>query len=325
MQLSLRLGLFALAELFYTLFHGEGALVQLVVAHESPEVQLCRRCLKLGDLGLVLLVFLELLLKTALPLHGVEAVIAGVELRLAVRYLHTALGHDVEEIAVVADGQHGAAEVENVVLQPLRGAHVEVVSRLVQQEDVRVLEYEPREIHAGLFAAGEQGELAPAHLGGDVEAVGDAVALVVHVVAAEAAKIVRELVIFFEQRLAAVRGHEALELLHSRGHGPQAGVRLAQHVLGGPALGVDGDLAYESHAPPAAYGRRALVGLQLAGEDAEERGLAAAVGAEYTHALPGRDFKGQPVQHRMADLEGFFQVLYAYVSHFSVPARFISI
>ena len=102
-------------------------------------------------------------------------------------------------------------------------------------------------------------------------------------------------------------------------------MRLAQHVLGGPALGVDGDLAYEPHAPAAAYGRRALVGLQLAGEDAEERGLAAAVGAEYAHALPGRDVKGQPVQHRMADLEGFFQVLYAYVSHFSVPARFISI
>ena len=100
---------------------------------------------------------------------------------------------------------------------------------------------------------------------------------------------------------------------------------LPQYVLRRPALGIDGDLTYEPHTSAAAYGRRALVGLQLAGEDAEERGLAAAVGAEDAHTFPGRNFKGQPVQHGVADLKGFFQVLYANISHFSVPARFISI
>ena len=165
--------------------------MQLVVAHEGPEVQLRRRGFQLGYLGLVLLVFLELFLKAALTLHGVEAVVAGVELRAPLRYLHAALGHDVEEIAVVAYGEHGAAEVEDVVLQPLRGAHVEVVSRLVQQEDVRVLKDEPREVHAGLFAAGEQGKLPLPQLGRDIEAVGHAVALMVHVIAAQATEVVR--------------------------------------------------------------------------------------------------------------------------------------
>src|SRR5699024_10781014 len=42
-ELALRLRLFGLAELLYALFHGEGPLVQLVVAHEGPEVQLRRR------------------------------------------------------------------------------------------------------------------------------------------------------------------------------------------------------------------------------------------------------------------------------------------
>ena len=80
---------------------------------------------------------------------------------------------------------------EMCIRDRLRGAHVEVVRRLVQQEDVRVLKDEPREVHAGLFAAGEQGKLPLPQLGRDIEAVGHAVALMVHVIAAQAAEVVR--------------------------------------------------------------------------------------------------------------------------------------
>lgn len=46
-------------ELFHALFDGKRALVQLVVAHEGPEVQLCRRLRELLELGLILFVFLS--------------------------------------------------------------------------------------------------------------------------------------------------------------------------------------------------------------------------------------------------------------------------
>ena len=175
--------------------------MQLVVAHEGPEVQLGGGPLELLYFGLVLLVLAQLLVKTALALHGVETVVAGVELRVPVHYLNAALGHGVQEVAVVADGQHRAAEVQYVVLQPLRGAQVQVVGGLVEKEDVGVLQDEAGQVHARLLAAAELVELALAHRGRDVEAVGHAVALPVHIVPAQAAEVVAEAVVLVEQGL----------------------------------------------------------------------------------------------------------------------------
>src|SRR5699024_10080488 len=144
-------------------------LVQLVVAHEGPEVELRGGLLQLLELGLVLLVFAKLLVEAALPLHGVEAVVARVELRAPVYNLDAALGHGVEEIAVVAYGEHRAAKMGDIVLEPLGGAEVKVVRRLVQKQDVRVLENEPREVDARLLPAGELCKLPRAHILGYVE------------------------------------------------------------------------------------------------------------------------------------------------------------
>ena len=305
-----------LVQALNALFHGKGPLVQLVVAHEGPEVQPGGGLFKLLDLGLVFLVFFKLLLEAALALDDVKAVVAGVELRAPVHDLDAALGHHVEEIAVVADGQHRAAEVEDIVLQPLRGAQVEVVRRLVEQQDVRVLQYQPRQVDARLFPAGEEVELPLAHLLRDVEAVGHAVAFAVHVIAAQAAEIVAQAVVLVEQLRRAVALHLPLELGDARGHAAQSAVRLAQHVLRGPAGGVARYLRYQPDAPAAVDGDVATVLAYLAGEQAEERGLATAVGPEDAHALAGVYVKAESVQHGMAHFKGFFYVFYRYIYHF---------
>ena len=72
----------------------------------------------------------------------------------------------------MADGDHGAAEVAEVVLQPLRGLQVQMVGGLVQQQNVRVLQDQAAQVHTGLFAAGQAVEEAGAHLVGDAQAVG---------------------------------------------------------------------------------------------------------------------------------------------------------
>ena len=53
------------------LFHGERALVQLVRAHERPQMQIVRRLLQMGDLLLVFLILPAQLLIPALlfPRH----------------------------------------------------------------------------------------------------------------------------------------------------------------------------------------------------------------------------------------------------------------
>ena len=119
----------------------------------------------------------------------------------------------------------------------------------------------------------------------------------------------------FDERCKVKIGHDLIGL------SGDAGIRLVEsdeqflaHAVG-EQLVVDILHDQESGAGQVARFRGHAVELDAArnrldesGQRAHERGLAAAVGAEYTHALPGRDFKGQPVQHRMADLEGFFQV-----------------
>ena len=92
-----------------------------VVAHERPQVHLLGRLFQLLDLRLLLQILLHPLLIAAFLLNGVKAVIPAVKLRLTVLYLDDPRHGAVEEIAVVADGHHGAPEFAEVLLQPLRG------------------------------------------------------------------------------------------------------------------------------------------------------------------------------------------------------------
>ena len=263
--------------------------MQLVVAHEGPEMQLGRRLRELLELGLILFVFFELLVKAALPLNDVKAVVSAVKLRLPGREVDRALHDAVEEIPVVADDEHRAAKMQQICLQPLGRAQVEVVRRLVEQENVRVLEDEPREVHARFLPAGETVKRLRAHRGRDVQTVGHAVALVLHVVPAEAAEVFRQSVVLREQSGGVVRRHARGELVHARLHVVEPPVRLAQHVLRCPAVGVDRDLRDQPQPPPGGDGHGAGVRLQLTREDAEKRRLAAAVAPEDAHALAGVD------------------------------------
>ena len=108
--------------------------------------------------------------------------------------------------------------MQQVRLEPLGRAQIEVVGRLVEQEDIRVLQDEPREVHARFFPAGERVKRLHAHLGRDVQTVGDAVALVLHVVSAEAAEVFRQAVVFGQQRGGIVGRHARGQLVHARLH-----------------------------------------------------------------------------------------------------------
>ena len=231
-----------MAELFDALFHRESALVELVIAHEGPEMHLRRGALKLLYLCLILLVFLQLLLKAALPLLNVKAVVAGVKLRLAVDDFDRALDDAVKKIPVMADGEHRTLEAQKIVLQPLRRVQVEVVRRLIQQENVSVLKDKAREVHTGLFPAGERIKGLGEHCRGNIQTVCDAAALNVHLVPAEAGIVSLKLVILLQQLCRLVVFHLRFKLVHARGDGVDMPVRVAQHLLDRPALGVDGYL-----------------------------------------------------------------------------------
>ena len=118
--------------------------MQLVRAHERPQMQIVRRLLQMGDLLLVFLILPAQLLIPALLFLGIERIVAVIKLRLAVDDLNDPLRDLVEKPAVVRYGEHRPLEVEQIVLQPLGRVHVEMVRRLVEQENVGVLQNEAR-------------------------------------------------------------------------------------------------------------------------------------------------------------------------------------
>ena len=59
----------------------------------------------------------------------------------------------------MGDDQNRALVMADVILQPFRGVQVQMVRRLVQEQDLRVYQDQPGQVDAGLFPAGELGEV----------------------------------------------------------------------------------------------------------------------------------------------------------------------
>ena len=78
-----------------------------------------------------------------------------------------------------------------------------MVRRLVEQENVGVLQNEARQVDARFLAAGERVEKLIAHGGRDVKTVGDLAAAHLGIVPAEHFKAREKLVVFREQRAVA--------------------------------------------------------------------------------------------------------------------------
>ena len=127
-------------------------------------------------------------------------------------------------------------EAQEIVLQPLRRVQVEVVRRLIQQENVSVLKDKAREVHTGLSPP-ERIKGLGEHCRGNIQTVCDAAALNVHLVPAEAGIVSLKLVILLQQLCRLVVFHLRFKLVHARGDGVDMPVRVAQHLLDRPALG----------------------------------------------------------------------------------------
>ena len=247
---------------------------------------------------------------------SIETVVAAVKLGAAVQHLDDAVDGAVQEIAVMGNGDHGAVELIEIFLQPLGGLQVQMVGGLIQQQDIRILQNEASQIHAGLFAAGEVVEEPCAHIGVNGEAVCHLVDSGVGIVAAQTFKAGRQLAVAAEDGLIALPCRHALgEGIHLFFEHMHAAKRRLQHVLHRVAHRVHRDLGDEAHAAARGDDHIALVIVQFAGEDAEQRCLACAVFTQQTHPLTGIDLEGQSVQYFLFQVEGLDQSRYADVDH----------
>ena len=216
----------------------------------------------------------------------------------------------------MGDGEHGALEFLQILLQPLGGPQIQVVGGLVQQEDVGVLQNEAGQVHPGLLSAGEFVEELLPHGLGNGQAVADFVGLGLGVVASGGLKGGGELVIPAHHRGVGVSlGHLYGQLGHLPLHAVQRLEGGGQYVLHGVARRVNRDLGDE--AQPLSRGQHhiSLVVVHDPSEDAEQGGLAAAVGPQQTNPLPRVHLEGQAIQYFISNLKFFDQIGYGNIDH----------
>ena len=94
-------------------------------------------------------------LPALLPLPHIGGVVAPVLLHAAPAHLPDAVGHRVQEVAVVADHQQGALPAPQGALQPLHRLDVQVVGRLVQDQQVGRFQQQTRQQRPRLLAAAQ--------------------------------------------------------------------------------------------------------------------------------------------------------------------------
>ena len=139
---------------------GQQALVvvQARLGLLAPALRVLAHPLELGlDRALARLVRLRLLREPRLLLLQPARVVALERDPVPAVELEDPARDVVEEVAIVGDGHDGALVVLEVALEPADRLGVEVVGRLVEQQQVRRAQQQPAQRHAAALAAGELG------------------------------------------------------------------------------------------------------------------------------------------------------------------------
>ena len=124
-------------------------------AFGDDEIHSLSRC----ERALARLVLAAFLLQPLLLLPEPGGVIALVGNAAAVVELEDPAGDVVEEVAVVGDDQDRARIIAQMALQPIHALGVEMVGRLVEQQQLGLIEQQPAKRDAAAFAAGELGHV----------------------------------------------------------------------------------------------------------------------------------------------------------------------
>ena len=213
----------------------------------------------------------SLLAPPRVPRAGEERRAAGVELERRRR-------HRLEEPTVVGDEDHRCVERRELALEPLEVRDVEVVRRLVEEEQIGIAAERARQRRTRQLAAREGTERTVEVFLGEAETAHNGGRPVAPRVAAGVLEPSLRLGVAVQRRLGvvALRHHvlQAAQLVLERDEVARTG----EHVLTERQLLLERrPLVVQRHPRPFRKGELAAVLLGLAGEDPEQRRLAGAV------------------------------------------------
>ena len=245
--------------------------------------------LLLGQLGLLPRVGRFLVGLAQLALADVEVVVAAVGDDVAVVDLDDLRDHAVHEVAVVRGHEDGGGGVAEEALQPDDRLDVEVVGRLVEQQDVEVAEEDAGHGDAHLPAAGERAGVAVDLRVVEAEAVEHGTGARLELVASVVLILLLHLAVTGQRRLVVQVLLELEELVVEVAEAAAAGDGLvedgtAAHLVDFLTEVADGELLR--------HGDRAVVRALLARDHPEKRRLAGAVRPDQPGLLARIELEG---------------------------------
>ena len=260
-----------------------------------------------GETGNEFLEFLDLFLFLLvgflhLPDHQLaglvpEIIVAGIELDLAVIDVRDIGTYLVQEIPVVGNNDDRVVEVDQEFLQPGDGVQIQMVGRLVQQQDVGVAEQGPGQQDLDLLGTGQLAHQVGVELGLNAQTVEQGLRVGFRFPAVHFGKFRLQLAgpdtVFIGKVLFGVK---SVLFLHDL---EQTAVALDDRIQYGLAVVFVVVLLQERQSLPGRHGHGAVGGIQLAGQDLEEGGFARAVCADNAVAVAFREFNGNIFKKRL--------------------------
>ena len=134
---------------------------------------------------------------------------------------------------------------------------------------------------------------AALHIGVDLQTAGHAVIGHLQVIAAAVLKGGLQAAVAVQVHFLAV-GHQGLHAAHFLAHAFQIGKGLPQHFLYRGVGVIDGQLFQQAQAGGLVDGHHAAVMVGQTGDDLEQGGFSAAVGADDAGTLTGLQVEGEP-------------------------------
>ncbi|CDN45118.1 hypothetical protein BN871_GM_00010 [Paenibacillus sp. P22] len=206
----------------------------------------------------------------------------------------------------------GIPSGKNCSPQPLHPFQIQMVGRLVQQQQIGARHQLGSQYDPGLLPAGQAPERPPVPAAVDLQAACDLVDECIHVVSASLLEHLLNLGIADQQPLQRGRcqvriGHPAFQRgkLFLRLH--QAAESAGEHLVHRHRFVCFGNLRQISDARIPAHRQHAFVGRLPAGYELQQRRFAAAVAADQADLFSFLDLKGYAVQHKMG------RVVFSYV------------
>ena len=89
------------------------------------------------DLTLLIHVFFQLCISDLLFFHCIIFIISKVHANLCIVNLNNFCDNTVQEITVMGDDKYRSGIIDQICFQPGNGIQIQVVCRLIKQEDIR--------------------------------------------------------------------------------------------------------------------------------------------------------------------------------------------